>query len=651
LLECLNEVYVGNRWHRLNYNKLGQPILDPHLFGLHTHLYTFTDWSEADLTRTWGWRYAKGQTNAIFKDSNPYSAVTISDLFGCHSNIPNPPFAIQDLPLSSGSKLPNIYILSPSSPNLDFSEFKEIVEIVKDAVANKTGRYHKIQSYDEIFIDGIWGRKTGDIIVLIFSLDTKDRIPETYEDLLPRPWAEIEADLRQGKTVEQKGKARDSNIILLAAPKREQLRQLIRESELLRLNKAEQVEGRKPPAEEIQPSPGSALPNIYVMSPSGFDMFGEIFEMVRQVTYNKTGRLHDKKSYDSIFIEGIWGKKSGDIIVLLFSLDSPDRIPTEYEDLLPKPWPEIEATLKQNKTVELRGEARELNVILLAAPTSVQLRSLVQESELLNLSAKPSESSIQTSGSSATLPNGLTVELLGVCEHPSEGKQWWRPDGSFMKEAPYKSMGSRLKHHEGYSDYEFVMRPTGPSDTSYKWEVPGSRQGSSTGAPIGKDGNRISDLRVYTANQGQDKKTASVRIGVTAAKWQTLATHVPKDREETYSLKDGAIAFGVPYEKGGETLLPAVHNFNRGHYTMAIRIIAITHSDEQLGSSCSGSGGNVLSSLTYGFNEPLANIREFQFQTRPYTWVEFRNVSLEPGMITNVQHIIIEGNMAPDEMP
>jgi len=228
-----NEVYVGNRWRRLNYNKLGQPILDPHLFGLHTHLYTFTDWSEADLTRTWGWRYAKGQTDAIFKDSNPYSAVTISDLFGCHSNIPNPPFATQDLPLSSGSKPPNIYILSPSPPNLDFSVFEEIVEIVKDAVANKTGRYHKIQSYDEIFIDGIWGRNPGDIIVLIFSLDTKDRIPETYEDLLPRPWAEIEADLRQGKTVEQNGKARDMKIILLAAPKIEQLRQLIRESNLL----------------------------------------------------------------------------------------------------------------------------------------------------------------------------------------------------------------------------------------------------------------------------------------------------------------------------------------------------------------------------------------------------------------------------------
>ncbi|MHC5062281.1 MAG: M56 family metallopeptidase, partial [Planctomycetota bacterium] len=29
-----------------------------------------------------------------------------------------------------------------------------------------------------------------------------------------------------------------------------------------------------------------------------------------------------------------------------------------------------------------------------------------------------------------TLPNGVKVELVGVCEYPSAGKQWWRPDGS-----------------------------------------------------------------------------------------------------------------------------------------------------------------------------------------------------------------------------
>ncbi|MFC1793694.1 M56 family metallopeptidase [Planctomycetota bacterium] len=386
-----------------------------------------------------------------------------------------------------------------------------------------------------------------------------------------------------------------------------------------------------------EPSDSGSKPNIFIMSPSSFGMFREISDMVKDVTWNKTGRYHDKKSYDEIFIDEIHNKKPGDIIVLLFSLDSPDRIPSEYENLLPKPWPEIEVALKQGKTVELKGESRELNVIFLAAPTSVQLRSLVQESKLLNPSTKPSESNVQTSGSSATLPNGVTVELLGVCEHPSEGRQWWRPNGSLMDKAPYKTTGSRLKRHEGYRDYEFVLRLTGSSGTSYKWEVPGGRQGSDTGAPIGKDGKHVSDLRVYTSNQRQDKKTASVRVGLAAENWDTLATHIPNDREETYSLAEGAVAFGVPYEKDGRTLLPVVHNFNRGNHTVAIRVIAITNSDEQFGSSCSGSGGNVLSSLTYGFGLPLDNIREFRFETRPYTWVEFKNVSLQPGHKTNVQ--------------
>jgi hypothetical protein len=113
-------------------------------------------------------------------------------------------------------------------------------------------------------------------------------------------------------------------------------------------------------------------------------MFQEIFEKVQQVTYNKTGRYHDKKSYDSIFKEGIWGKKPGDLIVLLFSLDTNDRIPSEYEDLLPVSWSAIELALKQGKELELKSNAREMNVIVLAAPTSEKLRQLVRESKLLN---------------------------------------------------------------------------------------------------------------------------------------------------------------------------------------------------------------------------------------------------------------------------
>ena len=89
-----NEVFIGGRWVRLNYSKLGQNILDAHCFGLHTHILTFRDLSEAHLAETWGKRYALGRRSQEFPGSNPYTVLEISDHFGAHAKIPNPEVAI-----------------------------------------------------------------------------------------------------------------------------------------------------------------------------------------------------------------------------------------------------------------------------------------------------------------------------------------------------------------------------------------------------------------------------------------------------------------------------------------------------------------------------------------------------------------------------
>ncbi|MHC4105400.1 MAG: hypothetical protein ACYSR9_10700, partial [Planctomycetota bacterium] len=126
-------------------------------------------------------------------------------------------------------------------------------------------------------------------------------------------------------------------------------------------------------------------PNIFIMGPSQstFSIFNEVISLAQGWVWNKTGRQHNKKSYDEIF-DATHNRTAGDILVLVFSLDREDRIPTEYEDLLPKPWPEIEAELKQGRTVELSGKARELNVILLAAPKMDQLKKVIAASDFLN---------------------------------------------------------------------------------------------------------------------------------------------------------------------------------------------------------------------------------------------------------------------------
>lgn len=86
----LNEVWVGGRWHRLNYEALGDNILNARYMGLMTHIHTFSDLSEADFAKTWGVRFAQGSRTKAFPFSNPYRTLEVSDLFGAHSKVPNP---------------------------------------------------------------------------------------------------------------------------------------------------------------------------------------------------------------------------------------------------------------------------------------------------------------------------------------------------------------------------------------------------------------------------------------------------------------------------------------------------------------------------------------------------------------------------------
>ena len=47
--------------------------------------------------------------------------------------------------------------------------------------------------------------------------------------------------------------------------------------------------------------------------------------------------------------------------------------------------------------------------------------------------AKADKISEKNESSIAVLPNGVMVELVGVCEIPEKNAKWWRPDGSELK--------------------------------------------------------------------------------------------------------------------------------------------------------------------------------------------------------------------------
>jgi len=116
----------------------------------------------------------------------------------------------------------------------------------------------------------------------------------------------------------------------------------------------------------------------------------------------------------------------------------------------------------------------------------------------------------------ATLPNGVTVELIGLCEHPSQGKQWWRPDGSILHQKPYGTIkGDRIFFDTDEKAYEFVVRFRGPDDVDIEWrKMPDSGSLKMTSFPYGSDGKLLSDMRVLITKFHKTDRLAHIRIGI-----------------------------------------------------------------------------------------------------------------------------------------
>ena len=109
-----NEVYVGHHWVRLNYDRLGQPILDASYFGLLTHIATSADLSRTPLAATWGLRYnGLAPAQPALSSVNPYMLLSVHDNFDSHAHLANPEVPVGELRTATITAL-----LPPGSPAL-----------------------------------------------------------------------------------------------------------------------------------------------------------------------------------------------------------------------------------------------------------------------------------------------------------------------------------------------------------------------------------------------------------------------------------------------------------------------------------------------------------------------------------------------------
>jgi len=126
------------------------------------------------------------------------------------------------------------------------------------------------------------------------------------------------------------------------------------------------------------------------------------------------------------------------------------------------------------------------------------------------------------------LPNGVTIEFIGLCENPSGGRQWWGPDGSPLGFAPYVNYEPYGMQREDRTVYEIAWRIHAPEQGQ-------SSIHSSFEGTVGSYGREVHDRygnRIFGGLQDtgcafdRSRETTTLKVGVSVDDgpfaWATL---------------------------------------------------------------------------------------------------------------------------------
>ncbi|MFC1634942.1 hypothetical protein ACFL5Z_08875 [Planctomycetota bacterium] len=239
----------------------------------------------------------------------------------------------------------------------------------------------------------------------------------------------------------------------------------------------------------------------------------------------------------------------------------------------------------------------------------------------------------------AALPNGAIVEIIGICENPSAGKQWWGPDGAPLDYVPYINTEPYGRPREDRKIYEFAWRiegPAGSNATTHSFE--GSK-GSYYRQIHDRYGNEIED-GLYAEGYGFDKshQKTTLTLGFAAQAWKT-ALAIEDAAGETKFLGKQRILLNPPAIENGQIVIRCYEEYRAsvGDYKIDFGLIYREDSITKT-VSLGRYEEDITDNENTGLREhkfiidnlDISQIEGVCFRYRPFDFVEFKNITLIP---------------------
>ena len=255
------------------------------------------------------------------------------------------------------------------------------------------------------------------------------------------------------------------------------------------------------------------------------------------------------------------------------------------------------------------------------------------------------------------LPNGATVELVGIADVPpsQEGRWrkddlpprrgWWQPDGSPLAQAPVDSDKQMTpvgtKNVEAWRQFAVrVSPPPGTAASSVDITFDLSQANGLTDyswQQANRENHPLPNVWLVGANLSDLQNGPVIRCGMAAGPWETGVVKVeypesmPFQESHTFGGVYASVLFSRASEIGGGAAITVAYNLPDA--SMACRVIAVNRTGRVfVTSSDDGSSMDKTRQATWVFKGlPLKSVKEFRFQARPYGWAEFKGIALTPG--------------------
>jgi len=253
----------------------------------------------------------------------------------------------------------------------------------------------------------------------------------------------------------------------------------------------------------------------------------------------------------------------------------------------------------------------------------------------------------------ATLPNGVTVELVGVCEYPSAGKPWWRPDGRIADGDDFQIYNQDVKpmkwpdlpDRQFKYAYLFKVSPSDNSTVDTDVSVGDRWHTSYTSDKSVRIGYGYSN----SGNVNNFPFEGGIKVAVAAGNHQQFESKVYDGAVNDMSIlsdRTTNVTISGPRDDPAysEKLIDVTLTSNEYDVAVVYELTDGTAKDARPESRMGGphitsffGKQNPLIRHSFRVSDPWEQIKKFVVKYRKYQLVTFKNVSLRPGIKTDVQ--------------